>query len=155
MEKIAVSVVDLSTMVDEASRSRSGGCAATMTSFELTSGYFIFETHCSTSMNSWSQEIQIVDWQTLVPEDILAENPNWEEIKAKVPDILRSDARVHCNCPAFQYWGHGYNLTNIDTSLYPNAVPPTAVNERGELIRDPDERQSCKHLAAVYNTYFH
>jgi hypothetical protein len=155
MRKEAISVVDMSTKTDPASQSLAGNCSPTLTSFDSATGFFTFSTHCGTSLNNWDQQVQLVDWATIVTEEILAENQEWDQIKAVVPDILNSKAQVHCSCPAFQYWGHQYNLTNDDSSaLQPNAIPPSAVNNRGELSRDPDERHSCKHLVSVYNTFF-
>jgi hypothetical protein len=103
-------------------------------------------------MSTWDQEVQIIGWENLVTPELL--DKDWDTIKSQVPDVLRADAKVHCTCPAFSYWGHAYNLTNIDTALYPNTIPPSAVNDRGELSRDPDERHGCKHLISVIKAFF-
>jgi hypothetical protein len=151
MKKSAVSIADLSSMTDGASQSLSYGCTAALMSFDPTSGYFTFNTHCSTSSNSWDQELQFINWAALVPEDL--QNQDWDQIKQAVPDIVNSDVRVHCSCPAFTYWGHAYNLTNEDGALHRNDIAPS-LNDQGYYKRDPDERHSCKHLVAIYNSFF-
>lgn len=158
MKKIALTIADISSMTDFESQDRSGRCSATLKYFDPSSGYFSFNTYCGTSGNDWDQEIKLVDWAILLAteedEEEAELSTDWESIKIEHPEILHSAAEVHCTCPAFTYWGHVYNLTDEDSALYPNTIPPTAVNDQGQLIRDPDARYSCKHLIAVYNTYF-
>jgi hypothetical protein len=155
VKKIALTIADISSMADFNSQNKASRCAATLKYFDPNSGYLSFNTYCGTSGNDWDQEIELIDWDTLIDTEEESEQLNdWTAIKNAHPEVLHSAARVSCTCPAFTYWGHAYNLTNEDSALNPNTIPPTAVNESGRLMRDPDKRYSCKHLIAVYKTYF-
>ncbi len=154
MKKISLTVPEIHYRVDFMSDSKSTGCNARLAWFDINAGYFAFQTHCSASRNDWSQEISLLDWAALVPHELIRKNLGWEGIKQEIPEILDSQAEVHCDCPAFTYWGHVYNLTQDSGALYPNAIPPSAVDSEGRLLRDPDARRSCKHLIAVYRAYF-
>jgi hypothetical protein len=152
MEKISVNISELANKTDGKSQSLALDCTTELTSFDPTSGSFSFNTHCGTSLNSWDQEVQFKNWNSIVPEEL--RGADWDQIKAQVPDILNDDVKVHCGCPAFQYWGHQYNLTNDDDSaITPNTIAPR-LNNNGYYMRDPDERHSCKHLVAVYHAFF-
>jgi hypothetical protein len=72
---------------------------------------------------------------------------SWAELIAEIPEVTQMDITVHCNCPAYLYWGSQYNLTQLDTAIVPE--------HRSPVIRDPsNENMVCKHLYAVLTTFF-
>ena len=67
----------------------------------------------------------------------LKKNKSLEPIKTRV--------RIHCTCPAFQYWGSAYHSTKKKYNL------PGKNEVRTPNIRDPKEKRLvCKHVYAVY-----
>ena len=123
-------------------------CSPSLIHFDSLTGVLQFTTYCSGSRNTWLQTIVFDDWDAIVDEELRIENTPWETIKAEVPSIHAMGARVHCNCPAFQYWGSWYNLEQRDTALFPEGMPPP-------VYHDPQfQNIICKHLAAVIAQYF-
>ena len=73
---------------------------------------------------------------------------SWPEVLAKFPELVNMDIMVHCDCPAFLWWGSWYNLEQRDTSLFPEGIP-------FPHVRDPALNNIiCKHLAAVFANHF-
>lgn len=71
----------------------------------------------------------------------------WEEVKSKYPEVLLSDIKVNCSCPAYQYWGSHYILDQLDSAVTPETRYPE--------IRDSQlEHTLCKHLIAVLRGFF-
>ena len=59
------------------------------------------------------------------------------------PKLTR--VRIHCTCPAFQYWGSAYNSTTQKYNI------PGKIEKRPPDERDPKRaRLVCKHVYAVY-----
>lgn len=53
--------------------------------------------------------------------------------------------RIHCTCPAFQYWGSAYHSTRKKYNI------PGKNESRQPNIRDPKEKRLvCKHVYSVY-----
>jgi hypothetical protein len=148
MKITALTISQLQSMTDRASRERvtEHGCRAYAHDANVIDGLFTFATQCNTSNNEWVQQIQFRDWQDIVPPDIDPNMPLMTVIQ-QYPEVLQLHVLVDCSCPAFSYWGHKYNLQvqNPGSALI-EATPPG--------INNPDERFSCKHLSAVYNTFF-
>lgn len=56
---------------------------------------------------------------------------------------LVDDVKIHCQCPAFQYWGPAYNSTQEGYNL-------EGREHRPPDVRDPNrEVKICKHVARV------
>ena len=147
----AKSIVDMLSDVDYMSKQRAGGCTPNLYAFDKDLGVFDFVTVCATSRNGWGQRIQFVNWYIEVPpeEEPLAGDPtsSWHQIKSLNPSILSEDVRVECDCPAFIWWGHHFNLDQEDATFFHQPFPP----DHNDPLR---ERKSCKHLIAVYNFLF-
>lgn len=82
----------------------------------------------------------------------IAQPPNvesmpWDQVRKEIPEVELSDVKVHCNCPAFQYWGSHYTLDQLDSAITPENRFPS--------VRDPNmERTLCKHLISVFKRFF-
>ncbi|KKN96883.1 hypothetical protein LCGC14_0165270 [marine sediment metagenome] len=82
----------------------------------------------------WNQTIVLQD----LPEALESEGLT---LPQKVNLAVSGDLKVHCDCPAFQYWGYNYVLTQLDTS--------GGNEKRFPGIRNPRLRGTiCKHLDA-------
>jgi hypothetical protein len=54
------------------------------------------------------------------------------------------EARARCNCPAWKWWGSGYNASNEDYR-----IRKTSGDEVEPNVRDPKRRNKlCKHVVA-------
>lgn len=139
---------------------RSALCNPRLEHFDAISGLLQFFTTCAASKNTWVQTLMFDGWNDIVyvvppgypfPEEdenaIRGDEP-WETIRSRFPELINTNVRVHCNCPAFLWWGSWYNVDDRGSALYPGeAVAPN--------IRDPDRNNIvCKHLAAVLHRYF-
>ena len=132
---------------------RAALCTPTLQSFDILSGYLQFNTSCAGSGNSWNQMVTYPDWDVLVDEEIRTGDMAWDQVRAAVPELVNYDIQVHCDCPAFVWWGAQYNLTVRDTALYPNNTgPDPSQDENTYSIKMSNV--ICKHLASVFNTFF-
>jgi len=62
---------------------------------------------------------------------------------------LSDDVRVHCQCPAFIYWGAAYNSTN---PVNGDSYNLDFAENRTPDVRDPNrEVKVCKHISKVRN----
>lgn len=145
----ALTISQLVSMVDGDSRGRvtEHGCRAYAHDANVIDGLFTFTVQCNTSNSEWVQQIQFRDWQTIVPFNEIDPTTPLLTVLQQYPEVLQLDVMVDCTCPAFSYWGHKYNLQvqNPGSALIETTAPG---------INDPDARYSCKHLAAVYDTFF-
>ena len=164
----AESVMDLSVSAPTWVDDRATLCSPALAHFDALTGYLEFNTNCAGSRNTWTQTILFDDWRSIVDirmpwgpldpetdedreererveeETTIVGTESWTEVLAKYPQLSFLDAKVHCNCPAFLWWGSQYNLEQRDTALNPAGVP-------FPQIRDPSlNNVICKHLAAVF-----
>jgi hypothetical protein len=170
----AESVLDLRISAPSWVNDRSVLCTPALVHFDAVAGFLQFHTACAGSRNTWTQTVVYNDWGSIVtikdpntwgplePETeeeraererieeesaIVGDEP-WEEVKAKFPELTNMDVQVHCDCPAFLWWGSWYNLEQRDTSLFPEGIP-------FPHVRDPAlNNVICKHLAAVFAQHF-
>lgn len=157
---------------------RAAACTSQLVFFDALSGFMQFSTTSAYSRNSWTQTIMFNDWNTivtlveeqpgamrlpwgelepeelpwgeLVPEELplVRQNDSWQTVYSEYPDLVNADVQVHCDCPAFLWWGSQYNLEQSDTEMFPRGVPYPG-------IRDPGlSNNICKHLAAVLKQQF-
>jgi hypothetical protein len=174
----AESVLELSTQAPGWVEDRAGLCSPALAYFDATTGFLQFNTNCAGSRNTWTQTVlfdewdSIVDirepvhpWGPLIPETdeereereererleeetTILGTESWPEVLAKFPQLSFMDAKVHCDCPAFLWWGSQYNLEQRDTALNPAGVP-------FPHVRDPGLNNIiCKHLEAVFTKHF-
>lgn len=167
----AESVLDLKVSAPDWVDSKAAICTAQLAHFDIVSGLLQFNTACAASRNTWVQTVMFEDWNSVVTfqqeqpapleeeEELVQELPveegnfvegmeSWPEVLAKYPELVNMDVKVHCNCPAFLWWGSWYNLEQRDTALFPEGVPYPGVN-------DPAlNNVICKHLAAVFSQHF-
>lgn len=146
----ALNADDILRDIDPGSADRAGGCSANLARLEISSGSLYFVTRCSGSRNIWEELVQLYDWNYVIPEEereTLDPNISWDHLKADYPELLNSELKVECNCPAFQYWGSHYILHQLDTAITPE--------DRFPEVRDPNlEHIACKHLISVLRTFF-
>lgn len=84
---------------------------------------------------AWYQTIQMLDLQ----EAMRLQDTSWRD---KVMLAIAGDLKVHCTCPAFNYWGYRYIITQLGAAIYPQPLEPD--------VRNPSRRGViCKHLATV------
>jgi len=156
------------TWVDD----RAALCSPALAQFDAMSGFLQFHTNCAGSRNTWTQTVLFNDWRSIVDirdpwgpldpetdeeseerqriedETTIAGTESWTEVLSKFPELGNMDVTVHCDCPAFLWWGSQYNLEQRDTALNPAGVPFPSV-------RDPAlNNVICKHLAAVFAKHF-
>jgi hypothetical protein len=85
--------------------------------------------------DAWYQTVQLQD----LDEALRTPDLNLQE---KVNLAIAGELRVHCTCPAFNWWGYRYIVTQLDTEIYSQPIKPD--------IRNPGRRGViCKHLATV------
>ena len=153
----AVTIQELRDTADPRSQKRAGDCNPSFFSLDPTNGRLTFITTSTTwntpntqSGRPFTQVIDLLDWERVVPEEVRAEHPTWDQIKSDFPELLNSEVHVHCYCPAFIYWGHWYNLYVLETSFDPITGP----NSSDPGFKWRQETFSCKHLLSVYATFF-
>lgn len=87
----------------------------------------------------WNQTIVLQD----LPDAMEMEDTRLQD---KVNLAVSGDLKVHCDCPAFQYWGYNYVLTQLGTS--------GGDEKRFPGIRNPRLRGTvCKHLDGVLRVF--
>jgi len=170
----AESVVDLRTSAPSWVQERAVLCTPTLIHFDAVAGLLQFNTTCAASRNSWIQTVLYDDWESITSkpnplpwgplypetdeeieererieeETTIVGTESWLEVLSRFPELTSMDIKVHCNCPAFLWWGSWYNLDQRDTSLFPEGVPYPHIN-------DPSlNNVICKHLAAVFSQHF-
>lgn len=151
IHKIALTINDIKRAVPAHVAARAKLCSPALSSFSMGPDGIVlqFWTASAGSRNSWIQTVQMFDWQ-LVPElvELQETNSGWDKVKAEVPEIMDLlNVHVHCNCPAYLWYGSQYQLTQLDTSMYDESIYP--------YVRDPYLQNTiCKHLAAVLDQFF-
>jgi hypothetical protein len=168
----AESALDLRVSAPTWVNERSTLCSPALAQFDAMSGFLQFNTNCAGSRNTWTQTILFNDWRSIVnirdpwgpldpetdeetiererveEETTIVGTEDWTEVLSKFPELLNMDMAVHCDCPAFLWWGSQYTLEQLDTALNPAGVPFPSV-------RDPAlDNVICKHLAAVFANHF-
>lgn len=105
-----------------------------------TDNKLIFKTRSGTNPKLiWTQTVEITD---AAAENILAATSfnNVQDL------ILNSGLRIHCDCPAFLYWGYKYMAWKRGYGL--------AQENRRPIVRNPHEQgYLCKHLYLALSTY--
>jgi hypothetical protein len=144
----AITVRDILNDIDSRTLDKASGCSAGLHKFDPKTATLDFMTRCPNSKNIWSQRVQLIDFNYVVPEE---ERPNittWDQLRTEYPEILEGDVLVHCGCPAYTYWGMSYIMTQLDTALAPENRYPS--------IRNPSlEGTVCKHLLTVFRNFWH
>jgi hypothetical protein len=147
----ALTINDLKRSIPSHVAARARLCSPALSSFSMGPDGIVlqFWTASAGSRNSWIQTVQLFDWQ-LVPElvELQETNAGWDKVKAEVPEIMDLlNVKVHCNCPAFLWYGSQYQLTQLDTSMFDESIYP--------YVRDPSLQNTvCKHLAAAFDQFF-
>jgi hypothetical protein len=107
------------------------------TRYENTEGDMIhFMTQSeSTPGHEWRQWIRMTELKDVIQDPDMS-------LQDKIRLALSADLQVHCNCPAFLYWGYQYITTQLGASVSPENRAPD--------VRNPQRRGDvCKHLALV------
>lgn len=143
----ALTVQDLIRNLEPGDDYRAGSCSSSLVRWDKAHATAYFTSRCAGSANSWDQMVQFIDYNFLVSEEDRELIESFADALELYPDLLQSDVKVFCGCPSFNWWGHKYNLFELDTGLEPAVSAPN--------IRDPGTvRMSCKHLISVYKHYF-
>jgi hypothetical protein len=107
------------------------------TRYESTEGDMIhFMTQSETTPgHEWRQWIRMTELKDVITDPDMS-------LQDKVRLALSGDLQVHCNCPAFLYWGYQYITTQLGAAVSPENRPPDKKNpkRKGDV---------CKHLALV------
>jgi len=144
----AESVLELQVSAPSWVDERSGACSANMVHFDSPTGVLQFHTNCAMSRNTYIQTVMYKDWVLVVTDEMREPNIPWETVLSSTPEIVNMDVQVHCNCPAFLWWGSWNQLEQRDSALFPEGTPYP-------YTRDPDGNNIiCKHLAAVFRQHF-
>lgn len=70
---------------------------------------------------------------------------NESKVNSKRISVLSVPMKVHCSCPAWQYWGSAYNAT-----VKKFVIPEKGRELRSPDIRDPEKKNLvCKHVIAT------
>jgi len=99
--------------------------------------------------------VELIDVEDRIREIINSTKDVWVKEGSyvdyrKLADILidKVDLRWQCSCPAFQYWGPAYILTQRNAKVIP---PP---EDRAPRVRNPKEYGAvCKHLQNVLKVF--
>lgn len=84
---------------------------------------------------AWFQTIRLLDLPEAVAERDL-------RFRDQVNLAIAGDLEIHCTCPAFNWWGYRYIITQLGAAVYPQEIQPD--------VRNPNRRGViCKHLATV------
>lgn len=150
---MALTINDLKVSVPAHVDAKSKLCSPALMSFVIGESDMVaqFNTSSVGSRNNWWQTVQIFNWAAIPELVTLREekpNPQLFEVLYEVPEISDLlNVHMHCNCPAYLYYGSQYQLTQYDTALYPESIFPS--------VRDPGLQNTvCKHIAAVLNEFF-
>jgi hypothetical protein len=85
--------------------------------------------------DAWYQTIRMLDFAEAIAEKDIP-------LRQQVNLMVSGDLQVHCTCPAFNWWGYRYIVTQLGAALYPQNIRPDVRNPREQGI-------ICKHLASV------
>ena len=98
----------------------------------------IFKTNSHTEPGTvYTQKIRLKDLPKLVKEH-KGKKPRLEIVKL----ATQGDIAVHCDCPAFKYWGFEYKAKKEDYGIHKQDKSPD--------VRNPGLKGSmCKHLDNV------
>jgi hypothetical protein len=145
--KLALTLTDIQRSIDPETSNKGVFCTPNLTKWDVNTGTLDFVTRCSGSVNAWNQRVRFEDWGSFLTEEILEQKYSWDQIIQEYPEILSFDARIHCDCPAYLYWGYAYINTQLDTQL---------VNEdRFPGVRNPGlDGIICKHISSILSRYF-
>lgn len=103
-------------------------------------GELFFKTTSETTpgVDFWEQKVKLVDWDVAMS----IPDPDMKH-KERVNLAMAGDVQVHCECPAYKYWGYHY----INSELDAEADKP---ERRFPGVRNPNlEGIGCKHIAQV------
>lgn len=100
----------------------------------------LMKVDSSTGKGSYTVRIKLVEYPAIANEEDLT-------TKEKVRLALSGDMKIHCDCPAFRYWGYEYITTQLDANshtqqyLYP-------------IVRNPKlEGTLCKHCYRAFKSF--
>jgi len=85
--------------------------------------------------DAWYQTIQMQDMKESL--DI-----SGETFRNKVGLMVSGDLAVHCSCPAYNWYGYRYIMTELGAAIFPQPIEPKERNPKLKGV-------VCKHLAAV------
>lgn len=100
-------------------------------------------TNTASIDKTYTMEVQFIDLEKW-------KDSAWKDLSLKeFREILTAcDVKLACDCPSHTFQGHRYNLTQIDSAIYPMNIP------------DPIWRQNhqgkgglCKHLLGLVNDF--
>lgn len=92
-----------------------------------------------TRINAWNTYIQFTQWDQQVRDTSI------NAVEAARLLMWAGDIRVHCQCPAYHFWGMQYIDTMLDIAIVPEVRYPH--------IRNPNLRGIlCKHLIRCTKT---
>lgn len=114
-----------------------------------------FQVHSGTKTNKWYDQVLRFKDIDKVIKDKAKNRMLWKPDKSGVDirllarEVLQTcDLELRCSCPAFQYWGPAYILTQRDAKYKP---PET----RRPRIRNPKEYGAvCKHYQLLLDYLF-
>lgn len=87
-----------------------------------------------TKINSWHTYIQFDEWDAEIRDTSIS------AVEAARLLLWGANIRVHCDCPAYKFWGMQYIDTQLDIAINPE--------ERFPHIRNPNLKGIvCKHLS--------
>lgn len=93
----------------------------------------IFKFFVPNKYNGWFTYIRFDDWDEQI--DDLSINP----VELSRLLLWSGQISVHCDCPAYKYWGHQFIMTKRDSAIVPENRFPSIRNPR--LLGG-----CCKHL---------
>lgn len=103
-------------------------------------GRLIFKTRSATD------PVHITYTQTVDVTNCSPENLEKFKYRTIQDIVLRSSLKIHCNCPAFHYWGYKYKAWKLGYGLQKETRRP--------VIRNPYEQgYVCKHLFLVLQVF--
>lgn len=99
----------------------------------ITSDYIVhMSVKSSTGTGSYIVKIRLVEYPAIADEKDLT-------TRDKVRLSLAGDVAIHCDCPAFKWWGYEYIMTQLDSNS-------STKQEIYPKVRNPKlEGTLCKH----------
>lgn len=107
----------------------------------ITKDYVVLmDIESSTGNGSYVVRIKLAEYPELSPMDDLT-------TKEKVRLALSGDMKIHCDCPAFRYWGYEYITTQLDSNSHTNQY-------LYPIVRNPNlEGTLCKHCYRAFKSF--